>query len=33
VRKCLRKDREERYPSARDLIQALRSALAGAPAA
>ena len=33
VRKCLKKDREERYLSARELIQALQSALAGAPAA
>ncbi len=31
VRKCLKKDREERYPSARELIQALQSALSGAP--
>ena len=29
VRKCLKKDRDERYPSARELIPALQSALAG----
>jgi serine/threonine-protein kinase len=32
VRKCLKKDREERYASARELIQVLQSALAGTPA-
>ena len=33
VRKCLKKDREERYASARELIQALQAVLAAAPAA
>jgi serine/threonine-protein kinase len=32
VRKCLKKDRDERYSSARELIQALQSALTGATA-
>jgi TolB-like protein/Flp pilus assembly protein TadD len=33
VRKCLEKDREQRFPSAQELIQALQSALSGAPVA
>jgi TolB-like protein/Flp pilus assembly protein TadD len=33
VRKCLRKDREDRYPSAREVIEALQSRSAGAEVA